>query len=101
MKRRPEESAVEYHARLVEDSRRQEREDLQAARLEAEMRGKQRFDFQAFSSGYRKVCALLPSAEEMEVEYYLTFAQVRTLEEFLEAVWRSGLYDGGDLQFDR
>ena len=101
MAKQPEESDSQYHARLMQIERRQQLHDLHKARIEAQLSGKQPFDYQAFSAGYRKVSPLLPSAEEMEVEYYLVFSRMRNLNEFLEAIWQSGLYDGGDMQLDR
>lgn len=100
MERFPGESNNDYHRRLVQANRAQQQIDLTAARAEAERTGKQRFDHEVFSRAYHKVRPYLPTPEEIEVEYYLDYPQTRNLEEFMQALFQTDLYDGSAMRLD-
>jgi hypothetical protein len=100
MERLPGESNNQYHTRLVQANRAQQQIDLTAARAEAERTGKQPFDDETFRRAYHKVRPYLPTLEEMEIEYYLDYPRTRNLDEFMQALFQTDLYDGSDMRLD-
>ena len=100
MERLPGESSSDYHTRCYQASRVQRQLDLQNAREEAGRSGKQPFDYQSFLPAYHQIKPYPPTPEDMEMEYYLDYRNVRNLEEFIQALFETDLYDGGDMHLD-
>jgi len=99
-RKRPGESDLEFHRRLCGLYKAQRQDRLRVVRQEAERSGKEKFDFERLRAAYARIKPTLPGREELEEDYYLNYASVRTLEEYVKALEMTDLYDGGDMHLD-
>ena len=101
MERFPGESDTEYHTRQTKAARAQRQLDLLEAKAEAQRTGKEPFDEVRFRQAYLGVKPYAPTtSQEFEIDYYLDHRRARTLQEYLDIVRETDLYDGGDMHLD-
>ncbi len=97
MQRLPGETDNDYFRRWCEQVEVQRKQELAEARQLALESGKEPFDYDRFARAYQSVKSLVPERDALEREYYLDYPATENLQQFLQAVARTDLYDGGDM----
>jgi hypothetical protein len=101
MQRQPGESDNDYFGRVYQARRARRLSDLERARAEALLKGKEPFEYQRFREAYLHVKPYAPEPLELELDYYLNHRSAQTLEQYMNVVRETDLYDGGDMHLDR